>query len=172
MSAMIRVSILFALLLGATPVLAAGKCDVKVGAKAPPFSVSMADGSEGVVLRKALAKKVPVVVAFWAHHCKPCAQELPMLQKLSEEVGDKVAFLLIHDGPDEALMKAKLAELKVNLPSASDDTRAKEDRYCVTELPRTFLLDGTGTVRAIFEKADDKQLRVELNSLGVKVNGG
>jgi thiol-disulfide isomerase/thioredoxin len=166
---MLPVAAVTALLLLTTNAFAADKCDVKVGSKAPPFSVSMADGSEGVVLRKALEKKVPVVVVFWAHHCKPCVHELPTLQTLADEVGSQVSFLLIHDGPDEALMKAKLAELKVTLPSASDDTRAKEDRYCVKELPRTFLLDGTGIIRAIFEKADDKLLRSELTALGVKV---
>jgi thiol-disulfide isomerase/thioredoxin len=159
-------------LLSASPVRAAdAKCDLKVGSKAPPFSISMSDGSEGVVLRKALAKGVPVVVVFWAYHCKPCQHELPMLQHLADELGDKVSFLLIHDGPDETLMKAKLAELKVTLPSASDDTRAKEERYCVTELPRTFVLDHEGTVQAIFQTADDKGLRAELARLGVKVAG-
>jgi peroxiredoxin len=140
---------------------------VKVGSKAPPFTISMSDGSEGVVLRKALAKGKPVVVAFWAYHCVPCTHELPMLQKLSDELGDKVSFLLIHDGPDETLMKAKLAELKVTLPSASDDTRAKEERYCVHELPRTFVIDHDGVVRAIFETADEPRLRDQLFQLGV-----
>jgi thiol-disulfide isomerase/thioredoxin len=143
------------------------KCDLKVGSKAPPFSISMSDGSEGVVLRKALAKGKPVVVAFWAYHCKPCQHELPILQKLSDELGDQVTFLLIHDGPDETLMKAKLTELKITLPSASDDTRAKEERYCVRELPRTFVLDHEGIVRAIFETADEPKLRDQLVQLGV-----
>lgn len=144
------------------------KCAVKEGTKAPPFSLSMADGSEGVVLSKALAKGKPVVVAFWAYHCVPCQKELPMLQQLSEELKDKVNFLLVHAGPDETRMKQKLAELKVTLPSASDDTHKKEERYCVTALPKTFVLDKTGIIQAILPIADEAKLREELAKLGAK----
>ena len=169
--ALLAGAVAFAGLLAGPRATAEEKCDLKVGSKAPPFSVSMADGSEGVVLRKGLNKHAPVIVAFWAYHCVPCTHELPMLQKLSYELGDKVSFLLVHDGPDESLMRQKLTELKVKLKSASDDSRAKEDRYCVHELPRTFLIDKEGIIRAIFDKADEPRLREELSRLGVPAKG-
>jgi len=162
-----KAAVLATLMLGAAGANAEPKCEAQVGLKAPPFSISMSDGSEGVVLRKALAKGAPVVVVFWAYDCVPCTRELPMLQRLADELGDKVTFQLIHDGPDETRMAAKLAELKVRLPSASDDTRAKEQRYCVHELPRTYVLDREGIIRAILDRADEVRLRKELVGVGV-----
>ena len=114
-------------------------------------TVSMADGSEGVVLNHALHKGVPVVVVFWAWDCVPCGKELPEIQRIANELGSKAAFLLIHDGPDEDRMKTRLAQLKITLPAASDDSRIKEERYCVDSLPRTYVIDGGGVIRAVFK---------------------
>ncbi len=148
---------------------AGNECEkIKVGEKAPPFSLSMADGSEGLVLRKAIERKKPIVLVFWAHHCIPCRKELPTLQRLSVEWGDKVTFMLVHAGQDETLMKSKMAELHVSLPAASDDTEAKVGRYCVKELPRTFVLDSKGVIQAILQEANEDTLRSAVAALGVK----
>lgn len=137
----------------------------EVGAKAPPFSISMSDGTPGVVLREALGKKGPVVVVFWHHLCIPCQTELPMLQRLAEEPGHPATYLLIHSGPDEKRMKEKLQELGITLMSASDDTKAKAERYCVSELPRTFVLDREGVIRASLGEVTEARLRDELTRL-------
>jgi thiol-disulfide isomerase/thioredoxin len=163
--------LMVALVLGQASLARASEpaCTVKVGSRAPPFSLSMADGSDGVSLNRALAKGVPVVVGFWAYHCVPCQKELPMLQKLAKELGPKATFLLIHAGPDETKMKQKLAELQITaLPSASDDTHRKEERYCVTSLPHTFVVDKTGIITAILPVADEARLRAELGKLGAR----
>lgn len=142
-------------------------CAVKVGAHAPPFVLNRADGRDGVALERTLARNVPVVVVFWAYYCAACQWELPILQQISRQVGDKVAFLLIHDGPDEERMKAILAQLKITLPSASDDAQAKEQEYCVKELPTTVILDRKGVVKDILDPPDIPRLRNDLVQLGV-----
>jgi thiol-disulfide isomerase/thioredoxin len=142
------------------------------GLKAPPFAILMANGQEGVSLRKALADKVPVVLGFWAHWCEPCKEELPVLQKLSKELAGRANFVLVHVGPDEAKMKSELTKLGITIPSASDDTMKKKDRYCANDLPLTFLLDGQGVVKKKFGAMTvaefEKSLLAELSSLGVK----
>jgi cytochrome c biogenesis protein CcmG, thiol:disulfide interchange protein DsbE len=168
MNRLVCALVLAALVTGTSSRATAAQCMVDVGKKAPPFSLSMADGSEGVVLNRALAKGVPVVVIFWAWDCVPCGKELPQVQHLANELGSKVSFLLIHDGPDEEKMKTRLAELKITLPSASDDSRMKEERYCVDSLPRTFVIDKTGIVRAIFKQYDETGLRDVLAKLAAK----
>jgi thiol-disulfide isomerase/thioredoxin len=142
-------------------------CAVKVGAKAPAFELVRADGHEGVALKDALARHVPVVVVFWAYYCAACQWELPILQQISQQVGDKVAFLLIHDGPDEERMRAVLATLRITLPSASDDAQVKEHEYCVKQLPTTVILDAKGVVQDILDPPDIPRLRKDLVQLGV-----
>ena len=164
----LSLALVLAAVLSGPAASAAPQCAVAQGAKAPPFSLSMADGSEGVVLGRALAKGVPVVVIFWAWDCVPCGKELPQIQRIANELGPKASFLLIHDGPDEEKMKKRLAELNVTLPSASDDSRMKEERYCVDSLPRTFVIDKGGIVRNIFKQFDEPALRDALAKLGAK----
>lgn len=148
---------------------ASDKCPQE-GKKAPPFAVLMSDGSPGISLRSALEKKVPVVVSFWQFDCKPCKEELPLLQKISDELGEQVTVMLMHVGPDERRMKDKLQELNVRLASASDDTARKQDRYCVNEIPTTFVIDAQGIVRARLSGTEgyETKLREALARLGVR----
>lgn len=44
----------------------------------------------------------PVLVDFWSHQCPPCRQQLPILEKLSND-GFKVAKVLIDDEPELAV---------------------------------------------------------------------
>lgn len=150
---------------------AQGRSCPTIGTKAPPFSILMSDGREGVSLRKALDKKVPVVLGFWAWHCKPCQTELPELQAIADRLGNRIAVILVHVGPDEAKMKANLDQLRVRLPSASDDTEKKRERYCADSLPRTYILDKEGVIRFVFEEKNDgftDTLLEELRKLGVE----
>lgn len=163
-----------ALLALAAPALAADapKCPA-AGDKAPPFALLMSDGREGVSLRKALEKKVPLVLDFWRFDCEPCKKELPFLQKVAQDFAGKVSFMLVHVGPDETRMKDKLAELGITkLPSASDDTMKKKDKYCANELPLTLLIDADGTIRNIYNgmklETFEAKLLADLSALGVK----
>lgn len=158
----------------AAPALAAPAAPAcpDVGAKAPPFALLMSDGREGVSLRKALEKKVPIVLDFWRYDCKPCKEELPFLQKVQKDFEGKVTFLLVHVGPDEQKMADKLKELGISLTSASDDTMKKKEKYCANELPLTLLIDANGVIRSKYNGLKlaefEQKLLADLASLGVK----
>ncbi len=39
----------------------------------------------------------PIVLNFWATWCGPCLEEWPTLERLHEQLGEQVAFLLVSD---------------------------------------------------------------------------
>lgn len=50
-----------------------------------------------------LACKVPVVLDFWAKWCGPCKMQTPIIDKLAEELGDKVKFGKVNVDDEAAL---------------------------------------------------------------------
>ena len=138
------------------------------GKAAPPFSFPVPAGAPGerASLSALKAKKRPAVVAFWAWSCAPCILEMPALQKLAAEWGEKTSVLLVHVGEDEARMKDALEKWSIKLPSALDESAKKSrEAYCVSGLPRVFVLDEKGTVRAALGSLGEKleaTLRAEV----------
>jgi thiol-disulfide isomerase/thioredoxin len=97
------------------------------------------------------------VVNFWASYCLPCLEELPLMQQMQKDIGDRVAFRFISvDGPDdESHVKTLLRRRKIVLESSiTADAPA----------PWTQLLkpwDGTVPMTVVFG-ADGKEVaRIE-----------
>jgi peroxiredoxin len=141
------------------PAVAPGPCPTAaLNQPAPKFSLLLNDGSVGVSLAAALRQHLPVVVNFWSVSCKPCLAELPAFQRVASELEGKVTFLLVHVGEDEARMK-----LGVHLPSAADTNQTVAGDYCAVDvIPRTFIIDTRGVIRAVLPSLDEATLRREL----------
>ena len=141
------------------------------GAAAPLFSfpIPLGPSGERASLNALKAKGKPIVLAFWAHNCAPCILEMPALQKLSTEWGDKVSVLLVHVGEDEPKMREALERWNIKLTSALDESAKKsQEEYCVTALPRLFVLDAKGTVQSALGALGDKfeaSVRAEVGKL-------
>lgn len=80
---------------------------------APSFPMEDAQGNT-VQLSDFLGDK-PVFLNFWASTCSPCKQEMPDIQKLYEQYGDQIQFIM------------------VNVGAAMNDTREKAEAYLSQE---------------------------------------
>lgn len=141
--------------------LVAGVGPVKVGAPFPTFAGFDLGGglvtSRGLfATRPASPPASPVVVSFFATWCKPCERHLPELARAAAAAGARVVLVDVGDedpGAVRAFLEAAGAKATVVL---ADKALAIARRAGVTTaLPRTFVLDGGGTVRALFDHEGD-----------------
>lgn len=100
-----------------------------------------------------------VVLHFWGSWCPPCRREMPALQKIATQLGERVQFILVPVREEVAKAKAWLDSQQITLPlydggmkgaantqlTLADGTRL-EDRDIATLFPSTYVLDQHGIV--------------------------
>lgn len=167
-------------LLGAMPVLAEPPASrtvdaegpIRVGAPAPTFA-GWDLGQRMVALRDLLdsprkPSTTPVVVSYFATWCEPCKKGLPVVAKLEAETGARTLLVGVGQKADE--IRPWLKDNGFGMAAIADPFMKISERWGVGKtLPRTFVLDAKGTVRAIFvlEGADFEQaLRSAIGEAG------
>lgn len=112
----------------------------------PDFSLPLLEGS-GTLEREELAGKV-VVLNFWASWCKPCRQEIPLLQETYERYRDRgvvVVGVNVDDSPRDA--RRFLRRFDVTYPVVVDASDELADSLGVDfGLPQTFFVGRDGRI--------------------------
>jgi peroxiredoxin len=128
--------------------------------KAPNFTAPDLNGDK--VELKTLLEEGPVLISFWATHCKPCIKELNQLLKLYPEYKEKGFEILAIDvdGPRSvSRVKSKVKGLKWRFPVVFDTNKDIYRKYHVLGIPHTVLIDPEGTVRythTTYRSGDEK----------------
>lgn len=93
-----------------------------------------------------------VLVNFWASWCKPCEEELPLLQKAQGALTDAGATVLgvISRDNSEASLKF-VDDYGLTFPSLRDLDDTVGEEWGVAQLPESFLLDRDGKVAAVVQ---------------------
>ncbi|MDX1626235.1 MAG: TlpA disulfide reductase family protein [Wenzhouxiangellaceae bacterium] len=91
----------------------------------------------------------PTLVNFWATWCKPCLREMPLLERWSEELGDRMRIVGVAiDDPGRAA--GFVDEVGVSYPVlvGTSDVMDTQRRFGNPEglLPYTVLVDASGTI--------------------------
>ena len=101
------------------------------------LSLSALDGRQ-IVLDSVLNDKL-TVLNFWATWCKPCIQEMPMLDSVYQKMDkDKWQILLISDEPVEKI-EAFRSRKTFQLPFVKLDQKIGE--IGISALPKTLIVD-------------------------------
>ena len=134
----------------------------KLGSKLLPDSSAPAEMSEQfmdctfynaagepVALSSLLGK--PTLVNFWATWCPFCLEEFPELQKVFEDYGDRVNFVMVNDtdGVRETVETASsfLAETGYTFPVYFDRDSSAVSTYAVYNFPTTLFLAPDGALK-------------------------
>ena len=129
---------------------------VRVGAAAPAFGGWDLTGTRVRTLEglRRTPFLQPVLLAFAASWCKPCVEGLPRLQALAAK-HPEVRLVLVDVESDAARAQAFASRAGFDGPALLDKLEQIATAYGVggegkANLPRTFLIDAGGTVRAIY----------------------
>ncbi|MGQ9850835.1 MAG: glycosyltransferase [Aggregatilineaceae bacterium] len=118
-----------------------------IGLPAPDFALPLTSGE--IVRLGDWAGQI-VFLNFWATWCVPCQNEMPLLQRLYEEKGDRVRVIAVTDphlGQTEREVGEFLARYRISFPVALVEDEAVYRYFDVAQIPVTYILDGDGVVR-------------------------
>ena len=85
-----------------------------------------------------------VLINFWATWCPPCIAEMPDLQLLYNDYGDKVDFLFVTNDKNEIVNKF-MEKHNYDFPVYKQLTQAPEE-FKHSSIPMTFLIDKSGEI--------------------------
>jgi thiol-disulfide isomerase/thioredoxin len=118
------------------------------GGKAPSLKLPDASGSE-LALNELRGKTV--VVNFWATWCEPCREEMPSLERLRKQMGDKqLEVLAVNVGEAPERVARFTRDVPVTFPIVYDRDGAAAKAWKVRGYPTSFVLDSSGRIRYWF----------------------
>ncbi|MFD9625588.1 TlpA disulfide reductase family protein [Peribacillus muralis] len=138
---------------------------LKIGAKAPNFSLKTLDGKQ-VELADYRGKKV--MLNFWATWCPPCKKEMPDMEKYAQQAGDDVVVLAVNIDPEndvQAFVKENGITFTIPLDSNSAKNPVNE-RYKVLSIPTTYFIDKQGKItNKVLTAMQLKDMERNINSM-------
>lgn len=124
------------------------------GDKAPDFTVKTIDGNDLSLSEFRKGNDKEIVLVFWATWCGYCVKEIPHLNKLTEEMGDKAKILAISDESADTIKKfAQDRKMNYKLATASRGYRSMGNLYTdATRMgrPTAMHVDKNGNIKIIY----------------------
>lgn len=114
------------------------------GRPAPDFDVEQLDGGETAFATFRAGQ--PAVINFFAHWCAPCVQEMPGLESVHQELGDRVAFLGVSERETADDARALVEETGVTYEIGRDPGGDIITAYSGVGMPTTVLVASDGTI--------------------------
>ena len=109
------------------------------------FTMQDKDGNE-IAIHDLIGK--PMVINFWASWCSPCRTEMPEFNKVYNEIGDDVTFVMINmttsSRETEKNAKEYIAESEFDFPVYYDIDGNVSSTYYINAFPTTFFIDKDG----------------------------
>jgi peroxiredoxin len=116
-----------------------------VGKPAPKFdTINM----QGDVWSLSKQKGQVVFVNFWATWCAPCREEMPSMQRLYVKLPkDKFKMVALFNRDKPEVVNNFVAKLGITIPILDDQQNIIGEKYGLTGLPETFIIDKQGVIR-------------------------
>ncbi|MGL5647124.1 MAG: TlpA family protein disulfide reductase [Clostridium sp.] len=107
------------------------------------FKLKNLNGEE-VSLSQYKGKKV--FINFWASWCPPCKDEMPDLEKLYKEYGDKIVILTINAGETREKAENFIKEKNYTFPVLLDSNMEVSAEYGARYLPTSVMINEKGDI--------------------------
>ncbi len=99
---------------------------------------------KGLRTRLAALKGHPAVVNIWAAWCGPCRAEMPVMQRVSLDLGKQVAFVGVDLKDNKDAATAFLRKTPVTYPSYDDPSGQVYNAEKLVGVPSTLFFDKDG----------------------------
>ena len=144
------------LLMAVMVLMAAGACSSGSGGnnasedeEAPDFSVELTDGSTFTLSEH---KDDVVMLNFWATWCSYCVDEMPDIQKLTDDNIDGLSIVLVDCAETKQDVDDFLKETGYTFDVAYDEEDSVSQQYGAFTIPRTVIIKD-GKIKKIFSGA-------------------
>jgi cytochrome c biogenesis protein CcmG/thiol:disulfide interchange protein DsbE len=91
----------------------------------------------------------PVVVNFWASWCDPCREEADHLRRFSDRMRGRAALVGVSWTDTRDGARKFIREYDWRFPNFFDPDGTVGNRYGLSGLPTTFVLDGGGRIARV-----------------------
>ena len=146
--------------------------DLFGGVQSPTIGESL----EGFSLQDTSGKQVsladfsgkPLVVNFWATWCKPCENEMPLLNDIAQKSPNGLQVIGINVEEDVNIVKSFQQKIGINFPILLDFNGNVADQFLINGYPTTYFVDLGGILRAInIGELDYSLLVTYLKMIGI-----
>lgn len=121
----------------------------RIGNKAPEFTLPDLRGKARSLTTEVKASKV-TLVNFWATWCPPCRGEIPELEAFYDEYVKKGVQVLAVDLQEQKKdVQTFVASHGMSFPILLDGSGKVADKYGISGIPTTYIIDAHGVVRNI-----------------------
>jgi len=118
-----------------------------VGDKAPDFTLVDLNGEEH---RLSDYKGQGVFLNFWGTWCKPCAKEMPAMDRQYEVFKDQgVQILAVNIAQSNFEVERFADQYGLDFPIVIDNTKSLMEAYNIDPLPTTLLINPDGEIEKI-----------------------
>jgi thiol-disulfide isomerase/thioredoxin len=128
--------------------------------KASDFTVTDIEGTH-ITLSSLIANGKPIVLNFWASWCPPCKVEMPEFDKVHQETGGEVQFIMLDltDGQRETVQKGAqyVKDQGFSFPVYFDTEKEAGYTYGIRFIPTTLFIDRDGYIVAETQGSIDGQ---------------
>ena len=114
--------------------------------EAPDVTLNLVDGTQKQLSE---SRGHVVILSFWATWCPYCIEEMPDIQKITEDY-EGVEAILVNCGEDAQTVEDFMAENSYSFTWALDEDYAVQSAYPTSGIPYTLVIDAEGNVVQAF----------------------